>query len=475
MADLVRSVPPNSLEAEQRVLTPCFMPDADDVIAEVVSRLADDDFYHPANQAIFRAIRAVSRKTPRVPVDYVTVKEALGDLVGEVVGLEYLVDMASPDFLSGGAVDYYIGKVADLSRRRKFIRIAYEAMAEAYDVTSEDPIGGHYARLLGLDLATGHDGGWKKLADVHRENYEAMEEAHQATVNGEPTRVVDLGFHDLDNFINITAGDVVVIAAKTGFGKTALATAIARHVSTHSPVAMFTLEMNRQAMSRRWTAMETGIEVGRQMKGALRENEWPLVAEMIERNEALDLYIRDKSQTTVSEMLAACRQLEARLRRKLGAVVVDYLTLADVDGKTENETTRASKVSRQIKMMAQELGCPVFALAQLNRGIDGRESKRPELRDLKQSGSIEQDASVVMFIHRQGHIDGQPLEAGPVEVIVAKHRNGPTGSAELYFDPKRTTFTNYHGPHAYNAANEPPPPNDVAWDNGYYPEGGLLK
>lgn len=440
---MLERVPPHDLDAEQAVLA-SIICDTQALTAAVDIGLKPGDFYRAAHAAIFAA--ALELAARREPVDLITMRAEMTkrDQLADVGGYGYLVDLAS-SVPTTAHTEFYAKRLAALAKRRELIALCSDAIGAAFDPEVADPIGGAQRALLALDLGRGGSGEWKSLGDLYRENWNRMEEAQAARAKGEPSHVVSTGFHDLDQMLAIAAGDMVVLAARTGYGKTSMAANIAIHVARSKPVAMFTLEMSGLAMARRFLATHTGLSVHRQSRGDLLENEWKEVAAMLKRHAELPLFIRDKAHVTPSEMLAACRRLEAQRREKLGLVVVDYLTLADADGKTENETTRAAKVSRGLKLMAGELGCPVLALAQLNRGVDGREGKRPELRDLKQSGSIEQDASVVLMIHREGHKDGAKLESGLVEVIVAKNRNGPTGSVVLHFDAGRTLFTDNHG------------------------------
>jgi replicative DNA helicase len=439
MDSIIERVPPHSIEAEQAVLA-CILVDVE-CIATAMEKLEPTSFYRRAHGALYEAMLGLYRKGE--PIDLITMRDACqgADWYDELGGYGYLIDLAG-SIPTTAYVGPYADIVAAKARRREFIRAASGMVAAGFDEACDDPVGEGLKSLVALDLKRGVSGEWKLLADLEAENYDRMAAASDARREGRTlTHLMETGFYDLDNMLAAGPGDMLVLAARTGYGKTALAANIAIHVATTGPVAMFTLEMSGLAMARRFTASHTGIDTRRQVVGSLGDNEWPVVQEMIREHRDLPLYIRDKSHVTVSEMLAACRKLEAQTREKLKLVVVDYLTLADADGKVENETTRAAKVSRGLKLMAGELGCPVLALAQLNRGVDGRPEKRPELRDLKQSGSIEQDASVVIFIHREGHRDGEKLESGPVEVIVAKNRHGSTGSVNLNFDAPRTRFS----------------------------------
>lgn len=449
MADFVGNVPPHSVEAEQYVLSCCMAADAlgsrgRDIAASAIAKLAPDDFYRGEHRAIFRAV--VDLHDKREPVDLLGVRAMLERRKAEVDPY-YLVELkgAVPSL---EAFEHYAGKVAEYGRRRKLIRLMADSMAKAYDLEVDDPIGEAQAGLLDLALSAPDAGDWKSIEELDALNYSRMQAEQIARAEGKVSHVIEFGYYDLDQTLSVTEGDFLVLAARTGFGKTALAMSFARRIAQRRLVGVFSLEVNELNIARREMAGRAGISVINQMRGNLTDREWDAASAAIAANRGLKLHIRDKARTTIPEMLAACRRLEAKEGEKMGLVVVDYLTLIEAHGKTGSETERASRISRELKLMAGELRCPVLALSQFNRGVDNREGQRPELRDLKQSGSIEQDASVVMFIHRPGHKDGEPMQDGPVELIVAKNRNGPTKTVNLFFSAQSMTFTDvgFHAP-----------------------------
>lgn len=443
MRSLIERVPPHDADAEQYVLSCCLASNAlgtngRDMAAHALAKLQAGDFYQEAHRHIFGAIETLHQKG--APVELMGVKDlTIGR--GLDVAYDYLIDLAGA-VPSLAPFDYYADKLANLGRRRRAIRLMAESIEKAYDLDVPDPIAEAQAGLLHLAASSPEADDWKSLEELDAINYAKMEAEKEARDAGKVTQVIEFGYHDLDNILAVTDGDLLILAARTGFGKTALAMNFARKVAANKRlVGVFSLEVNKENIARRDLAGRTGISVVDQMRGNIKGGQWDAISAAMKHNKGLRIEVRDKARTTIPDMLAACRRLEAKRGQKMGLVIVDYLTLVEAHTKTNNETERASKISRELKLLAGELRCPVLALAQFNRGVDNREGQRPELRDLKQSGSIEQDASVAMFIHRPGHKDGEPLQNGPVELIVAKNRNGPTRTVELYFNATQMTFT----------------------------------
>jgi replicative DNA helicase len=226
-------------------------------------------------------------------------------------------------------------------------------------------------------------------------------------------------------------------------GKTAITLNIARNVAQlHDlPVCVFSLEMSKEQLTYRLLAMEVGIESGRLRTGRLQEEEWPLLGNGISALARLPLYIDDKPNAGVLEMRSLCRRLMAEQGRKLGLIVIDYLQLMEGSG-SDNRVQELSRITRGLKQMARELDVPVVALSQLSRGVEARTNKRPMLSDLRESGSIEQDADIVMMIYRDEYYNPETPDRGITEVIVTKHRNGPVGTCKLLFEPQYTRFRN---------------------------------
>jgi replicative DNA helicase len=263
-------------------------------------------------------------------------------------------------------------------------------------------------------------------------------------ITGVPT-----GFFDLDRMTSgMQAGDLLVLAARPSMGKTALAINIAEHVALHEdlPVAVFSMEMGASQLAIRIVGSIGRIDQGRLRTGKLIDDEWPRLSDAIERLKTVSLSIDETPGLTTSELRASARRL-ARSCGKLGLVVVDYLQLMSGSGggDGENRATELGEISRGLKMLAKELQCPVIALSQLNRGVEQRTDKRPMMSDLRESGAIEQDADVIMFIYRDDYYNKDSKEPGVAEIIIAKQRNGPTGTVKLTFLKPITKFESYAG------------------------------
>lgn len=262
---------------------------------------------------------------------------------------------------------------------------------------------------------------------------------HPSDITGVPT-----GFHDFDRMTSgLQSGDLVILAARPSMGKTALAINIAENVAIREglPVAIFSMEMGAAQLAIRIVGSIGRIDQSRLRTGKLQDEEWPRLSESVERLREISLFIDETPGLTVSELRASARRL-ARRCGKLGLIVVDYLQLMSGSGSGdgENRATELGEISRGLKMLAKELQCPVIALSQLNRSVEQRNDKRPMMSDLRESGAIEQDADVIMFIYRDDYYNKDSKEPGVAEVIIAKQRNGPTGTVKLAFLKPITKF-----------------------------------
>jgi replicative DNA helicase len=443
MNDAIEFIPPHDKETEQAVLA-CMMLDRG-ALATAAELLDPTSFYLHSHALLFaQAVELFGRNEP---VDAITLRDALAakGRLEAIGGLGYLVDLASsrPTTVY---IEHYAQIVAEKAIRRALLHAATEAMRLARDESIEAPAAQAQKLFLDIDTGRANRAEWVRYGDALAESLKRTEQAEAD--GGSVSGAVETGFYDLDQMATIAGGDVVVIAARTGYGKTALAWDMARNIAgKRGMVAVFSLEMSRAAIARRALAAATGVSVHRQVKGVIGDAEWGPFLKAIDVAHSLDIYIHDESNITVPGMQSALRRLESTTGRKVDVAIIDYLQLVEGEGKGgDNETARVAKASRGIKTrIAGDFDCVAIALAQLNRGVDGRETKRPELRDIKQSGSVEQDASLILLVHREGHVDGKPLASGPVEVIVAKNRNGAQGSVTLDWRAERASFTDYGG------------------------------
>jgi replicative DNA helicase len=255
---------------------------------------------------------------------------------------------------------------------------------------------------------------------------------------------IPVNFYDLDAMTQgLQRSDLIIVAGRPAMGKTSIVLNLAKNVAQlhNLPVCMFSLEMSKEQLTYRLLSMEVGIEAGRLRTGRLQQEEWPLLGQGINTLGQLPMYIDDKPNSGVLEMRSLCRRLMAEQGKELGLVVIDYLQLME-GSSPDNRVQEISRITRGLKGMARELNVPVIALSQLSRGVESRTNKRPMLSDLRESGSIEQDADLVLMIYRDEYYNPETPDRGITEVIVTKHRNGPVGTVKLLFEPQFTRFRN---------------------------------
>jgi len=379
------------------------------------------------------------------PADVITVYEALQNVgkAEEVGGLTYLNSLAQ--FVPSSAnIRRYAEIVRERSILRKLVTVSDEIATNAFN-----PNGKQVAQIL--DEAEqkifniGEEGsrmkeGFQSMDSLAVTLMDRIEEMSQNPndITGVPT-----GFYDFDRMTSgLQAGDLIVLAARPSMGKTALAINIAEHVALNEglPVAVFSMEMGASQLAIRIVGSIGRIDQGHLRTGKLNQDEWPKLTEAIERLRNISLHIDETPGLTPSELRANARRL-SRKCGKLGLIVVDYLQLmSGTSGDGDNRATELGEISRGLKMLAKELQCPVIALSQLNRGVEQRTDKRPMMSDLRESGAIEQDADVIMFIYRDDYYNKDSKEPGVAEIIIGKQRNGPTGTVKLTFLKTITKF-----------------------------------
>jgi replicative DNA helicase len=435
-------VPPHSVEAESSVLGGLLLDNsAWDRVGDMVK---DTDFYRLEHKLVFAAIAHLVNASK--PADVITVFEHLqGQGKSEDVGgLSYLNSLAQ--YVPSAA---NIRRYAEIVRERGILRKLLTASDEIATAAFA-PQGRPVAKIL--DEAEqkifniGEEGsrmkqGFQSMDTLVVELLDRVQEMadNPADITGVPT-----GFYDLDRMTaGFQAGDLIVLAARPSMGKTALAINIAEHVALNEglPVAVFSMEMGAAQLAVRVVGSIGRINQGHLRTGKLTDEEWPRLTEAIERLRTISLHIDETPGLTPSELRANARRL-ARQCGKLGLIVVDYLQLMSGSGSSsgENRATELGEISRGLKMLAKELQCPVIALSQLNRSVEQRTDKRPMMSDLRESGAIEQDADIIMFIYRDEYYNKDSKEPGVAEVIIGKQRNGPTGTVKLAFLNQLTRF-----------------------------------
>jgi len=438
-------IPPHSIEAESSVLGGLLLDNgAWDRVGDL---LVHTDFYRHEHQLIYGAIGALVNASK--PADVVTVFEHLqnqgkDDAAG---GLLYLNSLAQY-VPSAANVRRYAEIVRERAILRKLVAASDEIATKAFN-TQGQPVASILDEAEQKIFQIGEQGsrmnnGFQDMGTLVVALLDRVEEMSRNPndITGVPT-----GFVDLDRQTSgLQAGDLIILAARPSMGKTALAINIAEHVALHEelPVAVFSMEMGAAQLAVRMVGSIGRIDQTRLRTGRLTEEEWPRLTEAIERLRNVSLHIDETPGLTVSELRANARRL-ARQCGKLGLIVVDYLQLMSVSSgmSDENRATAVGEISRGLKMLAKELQCPVIALSQLSRGVEARTDKRPMMSDLRESGAIEQDADVIMFIYRDEYYTKEASkDPGVAEVIISKQRNGPTGTTKLAFVARHTKFEN---------------------------------
>ena len=442
-ADEVRSlrterVPPHNLEAEESVLGSMLL--SADAIADVYAILQPSDFYRSANATIFSAI--IDRFSKGEPADAITVAEVLkreGSLE-RVGGHLYISDLVERTPTPSAATSY-ARIVAQAALLRRLISAAADIMEIGYSQPTDPESAADQAEQRIYDVARRDDR--EESAELGSLVDRAMEDLEAAQNRGTALAGVSTGFLDLDDLLSgLQKGNLIVVAARPGVGKSSLATNLARNVAVDSGerVAMFSLEMSRWEIGMRLLCSEAGISWDAIKNHRVRPEDWSRITQAAERLHDAPLTIIDSGNVTLVDIRAKARRLASR-DRGLGLLIVDYLQLMSHHQRIENRQQEIAEISRGLKLLAKELNIPVIAVSQLNRDPERRQNKRPQLSDLRESGAIEQDADIVMLIHRDDASEDQAVR-GRTEIIVAKHRNGRTKSIDLTWLPHLTKFAN---------------------------------
>lgn len=439
-------VQPQDLLAEQSVLGSVFI--APDKLISVREFISPEDFYKHAHRIIFKAMVDLSDRNEAI--DATTVRSILdsqGDLQA-VGGLTYIAELVSSVPTSANA-DYYAQIVAEKAMLRQLINRLTESVNQAYEGSlSADEILARAEKSL-VDVGeNSHRSGFKRIADVLSENYANLEvRASQTTdVTGLPT-----GFRELDKLTTgLHPDQLVILAARPAVGKTAFVLNIAQNVGTKQgkPVAIFSLEMGAESLVDRMVASEGVVDSHRLRTGQLTEQDWQNVTIAMGNLAKAPIFIDDTPGIKITEIRARSRKLAKELGQDLGLIVIDYLQLI-TGTRPENRQQEVSDISRQLKILAKELKVPVIALSQLSRGVEQRQDKRPVLSDIRESGSIEQDADIVAFLYRDDYYDrdnkdedgNEKLPNNVIEVILEKNRAGARGTVKLIFQKEYNKFS----------------------------------
>ncbi len=441
--------PPHSLESEQGVLGAVLLSDRSMYSYVVESQLRPEDFYSEHHRVVFSAMVELYRESE--PIDVLTVTEHLRARAQlAAAGGQVKIDELTAAVPAVGNIKRYGEIVKEMSLLRRLLGATYEIQASVHGRESLPREIVEQAERAMLEVA--HDDSAKAFADAGTIIEHEIEIWHKLSTEGIALTGTPSGFTDLDTITGgFQPGNLIVVAARPSMGKSALVTNIAENVALHPerpmPVALFSLEMSEGELAQRFVASQASIEGDDLRKGRLKdERKWKKVLEAASRYDAAPLFVDDSSDIGVLEIRAKSRRLHQQMLTDyggLGLIVVDYLQLMRPDGRTENRVEQVGQMSRGLKILARELGVPVIALSQLSRGVESRTDKRPMLSDLRESGAIEQDADLCVFIYRDEYYLPDTTETpGEAELIVAKHRNGSLGKVNLVFQGKYTRFRN---------------------------------
>lgn len=431
-------IPPHSLEAEQSVLGAMILNK--EAINTAIEQLHPDDFYKEANKEIFQAIIELFNRNE--PVDIVTLSEELRKrgTLESLGGVTYLAELSGGVAITSN-VKYYCDIVEEKSILRRLIKSCDDIMAKSYEGSEEVNSIIEEAEKNIFDITQGrHREGFAPIKQVLLDSFTKIEEmaAHQGELTGLTT-----GFIDIDQKLSgMQSSDLILLAARPSMGKTALGINIATNsaIKADASVAIFSLEMSKEQLVQRMISSVSHVDLQKIISGKLDEDEWIRIIDAMGPLSQAKIFIDDTAGISLTEMKAKCRRL--KIEKGLDLVVIDYLQLMQSDGRQENRQQEISAISRGLKALAKEMDCPVIALSQLSRAPELRSDHRPILSDLRESGAIEQDADVVLFLYRDEyyHEDSDKKNIG--EVIIAKHRNGPTGIVELVWKKEFTKFLN---------------------------------
>lgn len=442
--DISQLLPPHSIEAEQSVIGGLLL--ANQRWDDVASLLTAEDFYRDDHRRIFRTMEHLVDAGQ--PLDVLTLADKLRgfDLLEKIGGLAYLTELAhhTP---SAANINAYARVVQEKALARKLLLAAHniEQMTRSPEGREVKDILEEAERQL-VSIAEGRakEGGPQVLNSIMQNTIKQIEFMVQ---NKGQLSGLASGFTDLDKLTNgLNRTDLIIVAARPAMGKTSFAMNLVEAAllknETVKPVVVFSMEMSAEQLMLRLLSAAGRIDQGRIKRGTMTEDDWPRLSAVMQQLKDKPLYIDDTPALTPSELRSRIRRIQ-REHGDVGLVMVDYLQLMQVSGRSEGRTAEISEISRSLKAMAKEFDCPVVALSQLNRGVESRPNKRPQMSDLRESGAIEQDADIIMFIYRDEVYNPDKIESqGKAELIIGKHRAGPTDTVQLAFIGRETRFDN---------------------------------
>lgn len=446
-AELGDRVLPHNLEAEASLVGAVLVDQ--DAIIKIADIVVPEDFYVQRNALIFSAI--VDLYESRQPIDLLTLANKLEGIkeLEKIGGSAYLTELVD-SVPTAAHVVHYAQIVAHKATLRRLIKASNGISALGYD--EGQPLDGvlDKAESILFEVSQKHlKQNFVSISSVLADSFDRIDELHK---DKDSLRGVPTGFKELDHLLaGLQKSDLIILAARPSMGKTTLATNIAQHVAVKEgiPVGIFSLEMSKEQLIDRMLATEAKIDSGKLRTGRLEDSDFPKINDAMAVLSEAPIYIDDSSMANVMEMRTKARRLQSE--HDLGLIVVDYLQL--MSGRSSNSDNRVqeiSEISRGLKGLARELNVPVIALSQLSRGVEARNPQIPNLSDLRESGSIEQDADVVMFIYREDYYNRETDRLGIADIFIKKHRNGPTGQFELAWVPEQLSFRNLDRVHSHS-------------------------
>lgn len=441
VAPEINRLPPQNIEAEQSVLGAIILDN--EALPKAIEALSPDDFYKETHRRLYKSIIALFERSE--PIDIVTLTDHLrkSDEIEAVGGISYLSYLAN-SIPTSANIRYHAKIVSEKSMLRALIRTATQITSEVYENSRDVDEVVDYAQKMIFDITDKRTKiSFSPLRDVIKDTFKMIEHLYdkKEAITGVPS-----GFKDIDELTSgFQSGDLIIVGGRPGMGKTAFALNVAGYVAAdmRETVAVFSLEMSKEQLALRMICAESGVNSSSVRKGFISKQDWIKLTNAAGRLADAPIFIDDSSMLTVLEIRAKARRLKMEYGM-LSLIVVDYLQLMRSKGKFERREQEISDISRSLKALAKELKVPVIALSQLNRAVEQRGEKRPTLADLRESGALEQDADVIIFLYRDEFYNkNNPSNKGKAELIVAKQRNGPTGIVDLTFLADSTKFVDF--------------------------------
>ncbi|MCH2543188.1 MAG: replicative DNA helicase [Candidatus Atelocyanobacterium sp. ALOHA_A2.5_9] len=432
------NIPPQNIEAEESILGGILLdPEA---MGRIVDLITPESFYVRAHQEIYEA--ALKLHSQGKPTDFLTVKSVLEDhlLLEKIGGIDKLTQLLDRT-VSAVNIDRYAALIMDKYLRRQLISSGHEIVSLGFETTRdlEIVLDESEKKIFGLTQKR-PQGGLVPISDTIIQTFNELEKLHNQTA----LPGIETGFYDLDAMTGgLQRSDLIIIAGRPSMGKTAFGLGLVAHIAKNFnlPVAIFSLEMSKEQLSMRLLASEAEIESNRLRSGRFVQDDYSTISTAIGTLSNLPIYIDDSANVTVMQVRSQVRRLLAEKKGDFGLVLIDYLQLME-GAEKDNRVQELSKMTRSLKGLAREIKAPVIALSQLSRGVEARNNKRPMMSDLRESGSIEQDADLIMMLYRDEYYNPETIDKGVTELILTKHRNGPTGTVKLLFQAELTKFLN---------------------------------